>query len=155
MNPKDVAAILVSDFLTDQQNRPLSSIYPMDSASGVTPMLAQNNLSKLTDLDKISITKRTKLNILDFYKNFSGNYYSAYYLQLQASQRVLFRKSINTLITRAKSVNFAILRERYKKNGLSIGESQHLAILEKIFKFRLESLENSRRAILTMLEGEK
>ena len=155
LNPKDVAAILVSDFLTDQENRPLSSIYPMDSASGVIPMLAQNNLSKLAELDKISITERTKLNILDFYNNFSGNYYSTYYLQLQSNQRILFRKSINTLITRAKSVNFAILRERYKKNGFSIGESQHLAILEKIFKFRLESLENSRRSILTMLEGKK
>lgn len=152
-NPKDVAAILISDYLTDQENRPTSSIYPMDSAAGVVPMLAQNNLSKLTDLDKISITKRNKINILKFYNNFVGNYYSEYYMNLKADQRVIFRKNIDKLISRAKLYNLKLTRERFKKNGVSVGEEQHLAILEKLFSARIDSLTQSKRSIIQLLEG--
>jgi hypothetical protein len=152
LDPKDVAVIMLSDFLTDQESRPLSSIYPMESASGTVPMLAQNNLSKLVDLDKISIVKRNKMNIKEFYNNFTGNYYSKYYLALKAEQKVVFRKTLDKLISRAKAASLAVMRERFNKNGLSAGEKQHLNILEKLFDVRLESLVNSKRSIIEMLE---
>ena len=155
LDPKDVAAIMLSDFLTDQESRPLSSIYPMDSASGVVPMLAQNNLSKLVDLDKISIVKRNKMNLREFYNNFAGNYYSKYYLALKAEQRVVFRKTLDKLISRAKLANLATMRERFNKNGLSAGEKQHLNILEKLFNVRLDTLVNSKRSIIQILEGKQ
>ena len=153
LDPKDVAKIMISDYLTDQENRPMSSIYPMETASGPTPMLAQNILSQLMDLDKISITKRNKINLLKFYTNFTGAYYSKYYLALKLEQRVVFRKTLDAIIKRAKSASLATMRERFKKDGLSIGELQHLAILEKLFTNRLESLFGSKRSIIELLEG--
>ena len=127
----------------------------MDSASGVVPMLAQNNLSKLVDLDKISIVKRNKMNLREFYNNFAGNYYSKYYLALKAEQRVVFRKTLDKLISRAKLANLATMRERFNKNGLSAGEKQHLNILEKLFNIRLDNLVNSKRSIIQVLEGKQ
>ena len=153
--PNHVAMIMVSDFLTDQENRPLSSIYPMDSSSGIVPMLAENTISKLADLDKISITKRTKMNIEEFYRGSSGLYFSEYYRKLKAEQRIIFRKTLDKIITRARLNNLTNMRARFEKNGLSIGEKQHLAILFKLFTNRIDSLSGSKRSIIKLLEGKK
>ena len=93
------------------------------------------------------------MNLKEFYNNFSGNYYSKYYLALKAEQKVVFRKTLDKLISRAKAASLATMRERFSKNGLSAGEKQHLNILEKLFDVRLETLVNSKRSIIEMLEG--
>ena len=155
LSANNVAMIMVSDFLTDQENRPLSSIYPMDSASGIVPMLAENTISELADLDKISITKRTKMNIEEFYRGSSGLYFSKYYQELKAEQRIIFRKTLDKLITRLKLINLANMRARFEKNGLSVGEKQHLEIVFKLFTNRLDSLSGSKRSIIKLLEGKK
>ena len=65
--PEDVARIMVADFLTDQRERPMTSIYALDTPDGTRATVADNTSSSLIELSKIEITKRMKMNINDFY----------------------------------------------------------------------------------------
>ena len=47
------------------------------------------------------------------------------------------------------------MRARFEKNGLSVGEKQHLEIVFKLFTNRLDSLSGSKRSIIKLLEGKK
>ena len=153
LDPQDVARIMVSDFLTDQRERPNSSIYAMDTPDGVRAMLAQNITSGLTDLDKLEISKRIKLKIDEFYSAAGMPNYSEYYSQLKADQKVAFRRYIDALLSRAKSFKMGELRRRMKLDGLSAGEEAHLNILEVLFKNRLETLSNSKQTLVDVLKG--
>ena len=153
LDPQDVARIMVSDFLTDQRERPNSSIYAMETSSGVRAMLAQNVTSGLTDLDKIEISKRTKLKIEEFYEAAGMPNYSEYYSQLKADQQAAFRRYIDALLSRAKSFKMSELRRRMKMDGLSAGEEAHLNIIEVLFKNRLETLANSKKTFVEVLKG--
>jgi len=153
LDPQDVARMMISDFLTDQRERPNSSIYAMDTADGIRGMLAQNTTSGLTDLDKIEITKRTKMKIDEFYTAAGMPNYSEYYSQLKAQQQAAFRRYIDSLISRARSFKMAELRRRMKLDGLSAGEEAHLKIIEVLFKNRLETLSNSKKTLVEILRG--
>lgn len=153
LDPQDVARMMVSDFLTDQRERPNSSIYAMDTADGIRAMLAQNVTSGLTDLDKIEITKRTKMKIDEFYRAAGMPNYSEYYSQLKAQQQAAFRRYIDALISRARSFKMSELRRRMKLDGLSPGEEAHLKIIEVLFKNRLETLSNSKKTLVEVLRG--
>lgn len=153
LKPEDVATIMVSDFLTDQRDRPSSSIYPLTTPEGAVPMLAQNVTSGLVDLDKIQISKRTKMNIAGFYQGENGARYSEYYNNLKQEQQVAYRKHIETLLKRARSFKMNELRRRFEKDGLSDGEKTHLSIVETLYKNRLDTLSNSKRNIVEMLKG--
>jgi hypothetical protein len=153
LRPEDVAAIMVSDFLTDQRDRPSSSIYPLTTPEGAVPMLAQNVTSGLIDLDKIEISKRTKMSIAGFYAGSNGPSYSEYYNNLKQDQQVAYRKHIEALIKKARSFKMNELRRRFEKDGLSAGEKTHLSIVETLYKNRLETLSNSKRNIVEMLKG--
>ena len=153
LKPEDVATIMVSDFLTDQRDRPSSSIYPLTTPEGAVPMLAQNVTSGLVDLDKIQISKRTKMNIAGFYQGENGARYSEYYNNLKQEQQVAYRKHIEALLKRARSFKMNELRRRFEKDGLSDGEKTHLSIVETLYKNRLDTLSNSKRNIVEMLKG--
>jgi hypothetical protein len=153
LNPEDVARIMISDFLTDQRDRPNSSIYPLETSEGISPMLAQNTTSGLIELSKIEIAKRTKMTISDFYQGAGGPGYSEYYNQLKQDQQIAYRKYIESLLKRARSFKMNDLRRRFERDGLSAGEKTHLAIIEKLFENRLNTLSNSKRSIVEMLKG--
>jgi hypothetical protein len=151
--PEDVAKMMVSDFLTDQRERPGSSIYPMVTPDGAVPMLAQNVTSGLTDLDKIDINKRINLRIEAYFKSAGIPDYSKYYTTLKSEQQVNFRKYVDKLIKDARTFKLANLRKMLESGGLSEGEKDHLNIVEKLFSNRLETLSNSRRTIVEILKG--
>lgn len=151
--PEDVAKMMVSDFLTDQRDRPGSSIYPMVTSDGPVPMLAQNITSGLVELDKIDINKRINLRIDAYFKSAGIPDYSKYYTTLKGEQQITFRKSMDKLIKNARSFKLANLRKMLESGGLSDGEKNHLNIVEKLYSNRLETLSNSKRTIVEILKG--
>jgi len=105
-------------------------------------------------LDKIEISKRTKMTIEDFYKAAGMPNYSEYYAQLKAQQQAAFRRYIDALINRARLFKMVELRRRMKLDGLSAGEEAHLKIIEVLFKNRLETLSKSKKTLVDVLRGE-
>lgn len=144
LEPNDVAAMMISDFLTDQRSRPAATIYPIDTADGTRAVLAENITSGLIDLSKIEITKRMKMRISDFYDTQLVPSYSDYYQSLRAEQRVLFIKYISQMINKAKSFNPKKFASDMNGYGLSDGEKIHLNIISKLFASRLEVLMNQK-----------
>jgi hypothetical protein len=151
--PEDVAKMMIADFLTDQRERPLSSVYALTTIDGEVPMMAQNFSSGLTDLSKIEITKRTKMNIANFYSSNAQIDYSKYYSELKKEQQIAYRRFIEQLISRARSFKVRELRSRLSPGGLTDGEIAHLKIIEKIYDTRLDILSQSKRQISEYLKG--
>jgi hypothetical protein len=145
--------MMVSDFLTDQRVRDLSSVNALTTPDGEVPMFGQNMTSGLTDLSKIEITKRMKLSIADFYSSGSQINYSEYYQSLKIEQQLAFRRVLEQLITRARSFKVADLKRRLNNDGLSDGEIAHLKIIEKIYTSRLTVLASSKKMLLNYLKG--
>jgi hypothetical protein len=154
LNPEDVARMMISDFLTDQRERQLSSVYAMTTEKGEVPMLAQNFSSGLTDLDKIEISTRTKMSIAEFYGTDSQVDYSDYYGKLKIEQQLAYRRMIDALIRRAKSFKIKDLRRKLSIGGLSPGEIAHLEIIEKIYGVRLGMLNSNKKELIDFLKGE-
>jgi hypothetical protein len=153
LKPRDVAAMMIAEFVTDQRERPGQSIYPIQIGEDVVPVLAQNTTSGLTALDKVQITKRMSMKIASFYEGQAGLRYSEYYNSLKKEQQILFRKYIESLILKARSFRIKALRERLSKGGLSQGEIAHLNIIEKLFNMRVELLSTSKKQLLEVLRG--
>lgn len=153
LKPRDVAAMMIADFLTDQRERPSQTIYPIQIGEDVVPVLAQNTTSGLTALDKIQITKRMNIKISSFYEAQGIPRYSDYYNSLKKEQQVLFRKYIESLIQKARAFRIKALRERLSKNGLTQGEIAHLNIIEKLYSMRLDLLSTSKKQLLEVLRG--
>ena len=153
LDPKDVAKMMISDFLTDQRERDLSSVYGMQTVDGVVPMLAQNTTSGLTDLSKIEIAKRTKMNILEFYKEIGKINYSDYYKELKIEQQIIFKKVVESMLKRARSFKVNDLRSRMALDGLSAGELAHIKIIDRLFEIRVESLSSQKKKLVELLGG--
>jgi hypothetical protein len=153
LDPRDVAAMMLSDYLTDQRERPNSSIYPIDSNSGTRLVLAQNVTSGLVALDEVSVTERSKMKIDEFNGSGAVPNYSEYYGELKEKQQALFRKHIQQLIEKARRFRFADLKKRMAQNGLSDGERTHIKIVETLFNNRLESLSDSKDKISEIFES--
>lgn len=151
--PEDVARMMVSDILTDQRGRQMTSVYGVTTVDGEVPVLAQNFTSGLTDLSKIEITKRMKMGIASLYGMEGTVDYSKYYRELKVEQQIVFRKFLDSLIRRAKEFEVRELRRRLNSGGLSDGERQHLEIIGKIYTMRLNLLLSSKRAIIDYLRG--
>jgi hypothetical protein len=153
LDVSDVARMMISDFLTDQRERPATSIYPIETPEGPRAVLAQNTTSGLIDLSKIEITKRTKMSIEQFYAEEGKPSYSEYYQALKAEQRLLFMRLIAQLIDRARKFK----PEKYSDNldmyGLSTGEKIHLNIIGKLFESRLEILSNQKDVLRSIVRG--
>lgn len=150
---EDVAKLMIADFLTDQRERNLASVYGMQTVDGISPMVADNTTSGLTDLSKIEITKRTKMSIAEFYGEPGKINYSEYYKQLKIEQQLIYRKMVESLLKRARSFKLRDLRARLDVDGLSQGEVNHLKIVEKLFDSRVESLSNQKNQLIKLLKG--
>lgn len=153
LEPRDVAALAISDFLTDQRQRPSSSIYTIDTADARRLISGQNSTSGLIDLSKIEITKRMKMRIEEFYAGQGGPSYSDYYQALKAEQRAIFLKYLSQLINKARSFDAARFRDTLGQYGLSEGEKIHLNIVEKLFNTRLEILSNQKTVLRSIIIG--
>jgi len=151
--PQDVARMMISDILTDQRGRPMTSVYGVTTMDGEVPVLAQNFTSGLVDLSKIEITKRMKLGIAGLYGVEGTVDYSKYYKELKIEQQIVFRKFLDSLIRRAREFEVRELRRKLNIGGLSDGEKQHLEIIGKIYAIRLDLLTSSKRSIIDYLRG--
>lgn len=143
----DVARMMVADFLTDQRERPNTSIYAIDTNEGTRAVLAQNTTSGLTDLSKLEITKRMKIRLNDYYESGLVPSYSDYYQSLRAEQRILFIKLISQMINRARTFNPNKFSNNLGEYGISEGEKIHLEITKKLFQERLDVLSSQKQTL--------
>ena len=152
LDPSDVARMFIADFLTDQRERPSSSVYPVKIGDEARAVLAENTTSGLIDLSKIQITKRMQMRIDQFYSDGLTPEYSKYYQNLKAEQRLAFMKTIALLIKRARGFNSNKFAEDNSNYGLSTGEKIHLNIVDKLFDARLSSLSEHKDKIVEVLK---
>lgn len=155
LDMRDVAALAISDFLTDQRERPGSSIYTIDTPDARRLVAGQNSTSGLVDLSKIEITKRMKMRIDDFYATQLTPSYSDYYQALKAEQRVIFMRFLSQLINKARSFNPSRFSDNLDQYGISEGEKIHMNILEKLFAARLEVLSQQKNVLRGIITGSK
>ena len=153
LEPRDVAAMLISDFLTDQRERPMTSIYTLDTPDARRLVLGQNSTSGLTDLSKIEITNRMKMRIEDFYSSQLVPSYSEYYQALKAEQRIIFMRYLSELINRARKFNPKSFSDSMNQYGISEGERIHINILEKLFESRLDVLKSQKNTLRKLITG--
>lgn len=153
LEPQDVAALMISDFLTDQRERQLTSIYTLDTVDARRLVLGQNSTSGLIDLSKIEVTKRMKMRLDEFYSSQLMPSYSEYYQALKAEQRVIFMKYLSQLINRARKFNPKNFNDSLRQYGLSEGEKIHMNILEKLFETRLEVLKSQKNTLRRLVSG--
>ena len=155
LDMNDVARMMVADFLTDQRERPSTSIYAIDTTDGTRAVLAQNTTSGLVDLSKIEITKRMKLRLGEFYESGLVPSYSDYYQALRAEQRILFIKLISQMINRARSFNPNKFISNIDGYGISEGEKIHMEIVTKLFNERLDVLSSQKQVLRKLLSTGK
>ena len=153
MDPSDVARLAVADFLTDQRERPLTSIYPIDAPEGARIVLAQNTTSGLIDLSKIEITKRMKMRLNEFYESKLVPSYSEYYQALKAEQRILFLQFLTEMIEKARAFNMSEFAKSLREFGISEGEKIHLEIMNKLFSSRLQVLNSQQDILRSIIRG--
>ncbi len=153
LEPQDVAAMIISDFLTDQRERPMTSVYTLDTPDARRLVLGQNSTSGLTDLSKIEITKRMQMRIEDFYSSQLTPAYSDYYQALKAEQRIIFMRYLSQLINRARKFNPRNFSDSMNQYGMSDGEKIHLNILEKLFETRLDVLKGQKNTLRRLITG--
>jgi hypothetical protein len=104
-------------------------------------------------LSKIEITKRTKMNILEFYGEAGKIDYSDYYKELKIEQQIIFKKAIESMLKRARSFRVDDLRSRMALDGLSTGELTHIKIIDRLFEIRVESLSSQKKKLIELLGG--
>ena len=151
--PEDVSAMMISDFLTDQRERPNTSIYPVEADGKLRAVLAENTTSGLTDLSEIEISERTRMNIKEFYEAAGIPNYSEYYSSLKEQQQTAFNRYITELIKRAGEFQINEMRKRMNRDGMSDGEKAHLSIISTLFRNRLERLSKSKELFSEILGG--
>ena len=149
--PDEIAAMLVSDVLTDVWNRPASSITALVEGDTAKP-IAIDNPSELVDLDKLKISERTRLLIQEMRSLEEEGIYGRYFRELRAAQRQLFQQQLTRMIARAERFNIRGYRDSVSDNGeLNAGELAHLDIQVTIFDTRLSNLKSSLNAVITRL----
>lgn len=153
LEPQDVAAMLISDFLTDQRERPMTSIYTLDTPDARRLVLGQNATSGLTELSKIEITKRMKMSLEEFYSSQLTPAYSDYYQALKAEQRIIFMKYLSRLINRARKFNPNSFKDSMNQYGMSEGERIHINIVGKLFESRLDLLKSQKNTLRRLITG--
>ncbi len=151
--PQDVARMMISDLLSDQRERQLSSVYALDTPDGPIPVMAQNTTSGLADLSEIEITERTKMSISQFYEGENQIDYSEYYNQLKIEQQIQYRNFIDSLLRRARSFKMKDLLSKLSIDGLTDGEKAHLKIINRIYEARVGILDSQKKTLIEMLKG--
>ena len=151
--PNEVAAMLVSDVLTDVMNRPASSVTTVTEDDQVRSVITDNP-SELVDLDKLKIRERTRMRIEDMRAATTEGLYGRYFRQLRAAQRQIFQRQLTQMIARAQRFDVRGWRTDMADNGeLNAGELAHLDIQLSLFDSRLGNLRTSLDALIGRLGG--
>ena len=149
----EVAAMLVSDVLTDVMNRPASSVTSVTEGDTTRPVLIDNP-SELVDLDKLKIRERTRMRVEEMRSATSEGLYGRYFRQLRAAQRQIFQRQLTQMIARAQRFDVRGWRADMADNGeLNVGELAHLDIQLSLFDARLGNLRTSLDALVGRLGG--
>jgi hypothetical protein len=155
MSPADVATLMAADFLTGVDNRKASSIAILKDGDR-SVMVAVDNPFAITELSKISVSKRTKMNVEELRSALADGVYGRYFQQLRQEQQVLFRQQLTKLITRAAKFNTSEFKQRLLADGeMSSGEKAHLEILALLYEARLSVLRGSLTQLTSLLGGKK
>jgi len=151
---QDVTRLLVSDLLTDVQNRNPGSVDIAKTDNKVRIVPTSNEGAGLVELSKILITQRTKESIEKLFGASESELYKKYFENLRENQRNLVLQFIATLIKRAREFSFNNFKTKlYSDSKLSSGEKIHLNILEKLYENRLQQLISSNEAINQIVSG--
>ena len=153
---QEVSRLLISDILTDVQNRNPGSIEIAESNKKMKIVPMTNDGAGLTELSKVSITQRTEESIKDLFAPSQQELYKKYFEELKEQQRAQTLQFIATLIKRAREFSFANFKTRLYNDGkLSSGEKIHLNILEKLYSNRIEQLVSSNESYNKIVSGSK
>jgi len=152
----EVTRLMIADLLTDMSNRNSGSIEIADYNGKKKVIPISNDGAGLVELSNISITERTAADIKDLLSPTETQLYLKYFKELQTSQRGQRLKFLATLIIRAREFNLSVFKSRlYADSKLSIGEKNHLDILETLYGGRLEKLVAQDTALQEILSGSK
>jgi len=152
----EVTRLMIADLLTDMSNRNSGSIEIADYNGKKKVIPISNDGAGLVELSNISITERTAADIKDLLSPTEMQLYLKYFKELQTSQRGQRLKFLATLIIRAREFNLSVFKSRlYADSKLSIGEKNHLDILETLYGGRLEKLVAQDTALQEILSGSK
>lgn len=152
----EVTRLMIADLLTDMSNRNSGSIEIADYNGKKKVIPISNEGAGLVALSKISITERTAADVKDLISPTELQLYLKYFKELQASQRGQRLKFLATLIIRAREFNLSSFKARLYADGkLSLGEKNHLNILETLYNSRLEKLVAQDSSLQEMISGSK
>ena len=154
MPPERIIGIQVSDWLSDTRDRSPASIIGVrqegndeefDVVVGIGPQ------SALISLDADELAQRRAIDLPEFFETTKTSY-GQDFSEATDEQKNIIVEVLNALIARAREFDWAEYREKLSVDGtLSEGEQKHLEIVEALFNDRLNKLENSREALLTIL----
>lgn len=152
-SPREMSSMLIADVLTGIDNRLATSLTPV-SSDNKSRLIATDNPSELTALDKLEIREATQRRIETMRAVRKDGIYGKYFAALQEEQQKLMRQQLGRLIERAGSFSARDFRQELTRNGeLTPAERSHLAIIETIYETRLGLLRNSLQGLLKVLGG--
>ena len=155
-DPRDVAKLMVSDYLTDQRTRNPANITMTTNGTDNKLIPSSNLTSGLIALDKIEVVNRQKMTINDFYTAANSDIYKQYYTKLKAEQQFSFKKEIDALIMKARAFNFTTFKAGLYSDGhLSDAEKDYLDILDKMLKQRVDTYAQSKEMLMRVLGARK
>jgi hypothetical protein len=148
-----MSSMLIADVLTGIDNRLATSLTPV-SSDDKSRLIATDNPSELTPLDKLEIRETTKRRIEVMRSMQTNGIYGKYFTALQDEQKKLMRQQLGRLIERAGTFSARDFRQTLTRNGeLTPAERSHLAIIETIYETRLGLLRNSLQGLIKILGG--
>lgn len=153
ISEKDMAKLLVSDFISANTNRSPASVDVVPSGDEYKPV---SNVfeTDLTPLAEIKVREQTKKVIDDFKSGQGSGIYGEYYKKLKASQRRLFLREVQKMLERARLFNFTTYKNRLEFGGeLTAGEKTHIDIVKKIQENRLNILSLTIENLNEILGG--
>jgi hypothetical protein len=152
VDPKDMLAVFMSDFLTDARDRSPATLRPVRTQQKLTVVPSANELSALAGLDAAEIAKRFKIDLPKYLQGRNAGVYSAGFSVMSASNRNELVAVYDTLITRAKAFKWEEYASRLSADGdLSDSEQKHLAIIKKLYESRLTQLISSKEKTVKLL----
>lgn len=151
---QEVTRLMISDLLTDVQNRNPGSVEIADSKGRTKLVPMTNDGAGLVNLSEISIRDRTEAALKDLLSPTNSQLYRKYFEELREAQRRQVIQFIATLIQRAREFNFTNFKSKLYNDGkLSAGEKIHLNIIEKMFSQRLNLLVSQNELFNEIVSG--
>jgi len=151
---QEVTRLMISDLLSDVQNRNPGSVEIADSKGRTKLVPMTNDGAGLVNLSEISIRDRTEAALKDLLSPTNSQLYRKYFEELREAQRRQVIQFIATLIQRAREFNFTNFKSKLYNDGkLSAGEKIHLNIIEKMFSQRLNLLVSQNELFNEIVSG--